>query len=316
MAPMRLRPARPEDAAGIRALFAAVHARALPEPLRHWRYDGRPDAPSVCTVAEEDGNVVAHLGALSFELETPAGRRRAGLWTDLMIHPGRRGLPLFMDLGEANTAACAEAGLSILYAFPNDNSWPLLKRLLDWKDLGDLAAFEGPMPDAPEAPRALPGLPEPAELDAFWERVRPPAVVTLRRSGAWAHWRYSSRPDGNYSCWQARGASGELRGWAAAKVFAGPGYLIGDILELGAENGEAEDALLAAALDWFGEKGATTLSAWAAPGDQQGSLWGSLGLKPGGPLTHFGARALSAETEAFTSDPTLWRIAKGDSDVF
>lgn len=316
MAPLNLRPARPEDAAGVRALFEAVHRRPLPEDLRRWRYDGRPDAPCVATVAEEEGLVVAHLGALTFELETPAGRRRAGLWADLMVHPDRRGLPLFLDLAEANTAACAEAGLSLLYAFPNDNSWPLLKRLLGWTDLGDLAAFEGPLPEAPEARAALPGLPEAAEIDELWERVRPPAVVSLRRSGAWARWRYVQRPGEDYSCWQARGESGALRGWAAAKVYAGPGRLLGDVLDLWAENGEAEDHLLAAALGWFAQRGVTTVSAWAAPGDQQGSLWTSLGLEPEGPRTHFGARALTPEARAFTGEPTLWRIAKGDSDVF
>ncbi|MBI3298591.1 MAG: GNAT family N-acetyltransferase [Elusimicrobia bacterium] len=316
MAPLSLRPARPEDGAGVSALFTAVHKRPLPEPLRRWRYDGKADAPSINTVALDGDRVVAHLGALRVELETPAGRRAAGLWADLMVHPEHRGLPLFLDMAEANMAACAQAGLSLLYAFPNDNSWPLLKRLLDWTDLGDLHAFEGGLPEPQSGGRALDGLPEAAELDAFWERVRAPGVVTLRRSGAWARWRYLDRPDSGYRSWQVRGTAGNLRGWAAAKTFAAKDSVIGDVLDLWTEDGEAEETLLSAVLAWFAERDVTTMSAWAAPGDQQASLWSSLALDPVGPVTHFGARALTPEAAAFASDPSLWRIAKGDSDVF
>lgn len=308
MAPA-LRPARHEDAAGIRALFQEVHGRPLGPELFAWRYDGRPGAPSVSTVAEEGGRVVAHLGTLRVLMDGPAAPLHAGLWADLMVAPDRRDLGLFMDMAEANMRDCAQAGLALLYAFPNDRSFPLLKRLFGWDDLGDLSAWEGPV--APSRPgQALDGLPPAAALDSFWASARPPGTLALRRDAAWAAWRYTSRPGGAYRAFHVPGG-----GWAAAKVFTGPDGTLGDILDLVA-GPHTEPRLVEAAMAWFRSQGASRASAWAAPGDPRASLWAQSGLAPCGPRTHFAVKVLDEGAAAFARDPLIWRISKGDSDVF
>lgn len=316
MAPLTLRPAAPADGPGVRALFAATHGRELPDALWRWRYHGRPDAPSVCTVAD-DGGVVAHVGALVSPADVPDGGLRLALWTDLMTHPARRDLGLFMDLAQANLDACRAAGVGLVYAFPNDRSYPLLKRLFGFKDLGDLPAYEGPLGGLrrPSGPPAAEARPSAAELDGFWRRVGPKDALTLRRDAAWVDWRLHRRPGPPYGVFYAR-TDGLLTGWAAAKVFEGPGARVGDVLELWAEVPEARNALVCALWDWFAARKADVVSAWAAPGDHRGSYYESLGLAPTGPKTHFVARELAPAGKAFPGEPAYWRIGKGDSDVF
>lgn len=315
MAPLTLRAAGPADGPGVAALFAATHARELPHELWRWRYHGRPEQPSVSSVADEGGRVVAHVGTLTSPADARGRGLRLGLWTDLMTHPERRDLGLFMDLAEANLASCRGAGLDLLYAFPNDRSFPLLKRLLGFLDLGDLKAYEAPLSALrrPDAAAALAGLPTAAELDAFWDRVRPEHGLALRRDAAWTDWRFTRRPGPAYRTFHVRDGS-RVAGWAAAKYFAAG--RVGDVLELWHEGPVAADALLAAAASWFRDQGAATVSAWAGPRDPKAAVWAAWGLEPRGPATHFVAKALTPAGEAFAADASFWRIGKGDSDVF
>ncbi|TBR17715.1 GNAT family N-acetyltransferase [bacterium] len=315
MAPLTLRAATPADGPGVEALFSATHARELPHPVWQWRYHGRPGSPSVCTVADDGGRVVAHVGTLVSPADARGRGLRLGLWTDLMTHPERRDLGLFLDLAEANLAACRTAGLDLLYAFPNDRSYPLLKRLLGFLDLGDLRAYEAPLSGLrrADAAPAREGLPPAAELDSFWRRARPEHGLALRRDAAWVQWRFALRPGADYRTFHVMDA-GRLSGWAAAKFF--PAGRVGDVLELWHDGPAAADALLAAAAAWFKERGAETVSAWAGPRDPKAELWESWGLAPRGPATHFVAKALTPAGEAFAADASFWRIGKGDSDVF
>lgn len=315
MASLTLRSAVPEDGAAVRSLFAATHARELPEDLWRWRYHGRPGQPSVCTVAAEPGFVAAHVGALLSPADGRGRELRLALWADLMTHPERRDLGLFMDLAETNLAACRDAGADLVYAFPNDRSFPLLKRLLGFHDLGDLKAYEAPLAALAEVAAAPveDGLPADAELDAFWPRVRPENALALRRDAAWAAWRFTARPGSGYRAFHVR-EGGALKGWAVCKVFAAQG--VGDVLELWHESPAAAAALRAAARAWFTDRGAVTVSAWAGPRDPKAALWTGWGLAPVGPATHFVAKALTPAGQSFAADASFWRISKGDSDVF
>lgn len=316
MAPLTLRAGTASDGPGVRALFAATHKRELSDEVWRWRYHGRPECPSVCTVAD-DGGVFAHIGALISSADAPTGGLKLALWTDLMTHPEKRDLGLFVDLAQANLDALGASGVELVYAFPNDNSYRLIKRLFEFKDLGDLAAYEAPLrglrrPDAAPTAEARPAA---AELNAFWKRMVSKDALALRRDAAWLDWRFHRRPGAPYAVFYSR-TGGVLSGWAAAKVFEGPDGRVGDILELWSDSPEGRASLVAALLDWFAAGKAAVVSAWAAPGDERGSYYRSLGLAPTGPRTHFVARELAPSAQAFPAEPAYWRIGKGDSDVY
>ncbi|MCX5796545.1 MAG: GNAT family N-acetyltransferase [Elusimicrobia bacterium] len=320
-----IRPGLPEDGPGMRELFALCHERELPADLWDWRYRGGPEGGALIDVAVDDGRVVGHLAALPVRLERGERTLAAALWVDLMVHPAHRNLDVFLEMAEANRAHCAAAGRELLFAFPNDRSFPLLKRMLDWHAVEDVAALEAPLsglaqPGPPASGwQVATGLEPAPEFDAFWEEVRPREAWAVRRGQARLAWRYLAKPRAGYGFWTARDETGRLRGWLAAKVFAGAPGPVGDILDFWVAAG-AEPALCGlwgAALGHFRKHAVLTVSAWALRGTPWFTRYQELGLGPCGPITHFaGRRTSSGGAAAFPGLGRDWHIAKGDSDVF
>lgn len=300
------------DEAGICRLFEQVHARPLPETVWRWRYAPQAEGGPVIQVAEHEGRIVGHVAALPLTLQRGPESRRAGLWVDLMVAKEHRNLELFLQMAEANRKSCREAGLELVFAFPNSNSFPVLKRMLDWADIGDIRSLEGPLASL-KAPAADParevGRFGP-EFGPLWERLRPKTSWAAARTPERLQWRYRARPGMEYRVFEVPG-----EGWLAAKVFAGPRGSIGDVLELWSTEAAAP-ALLAAAMAYFREQKVETVSAWAEKHAPQHSWLFSLGLSPSEDVTHFSGRMTADEPAGFPSRPGDWLVAKGDSDVF
>jgi hypothetical protein len=308
----------------MRELVALCHKREFTKDLWDWRYRGGPEGEALIDVAEDGGRVVGHLAALPVTLERGEQTIKAAMWVDLMVHPAYRNLDLFLDLAEANRAHCAAAGRALLFAFPNDRSFPVLKRMLDWQAVEDVAALEAPLsglaqPAAPDAGwRVSAGLKPAPEFDAFWQEVRPRQAWAVRRGQARLAWRYLAKPRAGYGFWTARDAAGRLRGWLAAKVFAAKPGPVGDILDFWVADDAAPalSGLWGAALGYFRDQAVLTVSAWALRGTPCFERYQELGLGPCGPITHFAGRSTSPGAAAFPALAREWHIAKGDSDVF
>jgi len=308
-----LRPYRPGDEQGICELFAATHGRPLPLELWRWRYGTK----SIINVAADAGRIVGHVGALPVRLTRGAESVAAGLWVDLMVHPDYRNLGLFLDMAEANHRLCAENGVRLVFAFPNDRSYPILKRMLGWNAIEEIDALEAPLSAlAAAGSGAAPLSAFGAEHAALWRRLAPADAFAPERTPDFLKWRYRERPGRTYFAWEARDAKGALRGWLAANVFDGPQGKIGDVLDLCAEP-DAADAVWSAASAHFRSNGVRTVSAWALKGGPDFARYVAWGLTPNGPRTHFAGRWTSPEEKApFPSQGPDWFVSKGDSDVF
>jgi hypothetical protein len=315
-----LRPAQPQDAAGIRELFQVCHKREFPSALWDWQYSQNPNGPALSDVAACDGRVVGHLASLPVRLERGTQTLDAAMWMDLMVHPQYRNLNTFLDLAQAHREHCAQAGKKILFAFPNDRSYPLLKRMLDWRPIEEIDAWEAPLARLP-VPHEPTRQAEPcarftAEFDALWEEVRSTQAWSVRRDSRRLAWRYQSKPTATYQLWAGRDDSGKLRGWLAAKTFAGPAGIIGDILDLWTADSQTESALWSQTLHWFKERGVGTVSAWALKDSRLAASFAARGFAPVGPRTHFAGRWSTDSTDPFPALGRDWDVAKGDSDVF
>lgn len=315
-----IRAYRPGDEAGIRRLFETCHRRPLEADVWSWRYAYRTEGAPVTMVALDGGELVGHVSALPVRLERGSRVVKAGLWVDLMIDPGHRNLTLFLDLADANRRRCAESGVEILYAFPNGKSFPVLKRMLGWKDAGDVLALEAPLAGLRPPRAAGPAVERISEFgpefDELWERLRPSDRLCGARASGHLQWRYRGRPRSLYPAWSARDASGRLEGVLVAKTFDGPQGRVGDVLDVWAEKGPSADALLDAAFGHFRGEGVATVSAWALEGTPQRAALEAWGLLPGADRTHFAGRWTAERGPDFPARHAEWSLFKGDSDVF
>ena len=316
-----IRAYRAGDEAGIRRLFETCHLRPLEADVWSWRYAYRPEASAVTMVAVDRGELVGHVSALPVQLERGSRAVKAGLWVDLMIAPSHRNLTLFLDLADANRRRCAETGVELLFAFPNDKSYPVLKRMLGWQDAGDILALEGALSSLrpPEAAgstvESIEGFGE--EFDELWSRLRPEKRLCGERGSERLQWRYRARPRANYPAWAARDASGRLEGFLVAKMFDGPQGRVGDILDFWTEpKGPAAGSLLAAAFGYFQKENVATVSAWALQGTPQRAKLEACGLAAGADRTHFAGRWTAERGPDFPVRHADWSVFKGDSDVF
>lgn len=309
------------DEAGIRRLFETCHRRPLELDVWRWRYAPQPHGAPVTTVADASDEIVGHVSTLPVRLERGAAAVQAGLWVDLMIDPRHRNLTLFLDMAEANRRRCAEAGVELLFAFPNDKSYPVLKRMLGWQDAGDILALEGALASR-SRPAEASAKTESVnafgkEFDELWNRLRPQDRLGGARGRERLNWRYRGRPRSNYPAWAARSASGRLEGFVVVKIFAGTRGRIGDILDFWFDpDGASADSLLNAAFDHFRSENVSLVSAWALDGTPQRASLVARGLAPGADRTHFAGRWTAETPPDFPAHHADWSLFKGDSDVF
>ncbi len=68
-----------------------------------------------------------------------------GLFVDVMIKKEFRSLKHFVMMSITLNEICKAENISFLFAYPNDNSYPIFKKVLEYKDIGRLNFFVLPV---------------------------------------------------------------------------------------------------------------------------------------------------------------------------
>ncbi len=127
------------------ALFRVCFNRELDR--RRWSqlYFLNPYGPPLVTLAYNDaGELIGHSGMIPQKLVDADGREYDySLSISLMVDPRRReGFATFYSLFSAATAAARERGVPFLLAFPNANSYLLIKHGFGWRDLVETRLYD------------------------------------------------------------------------------------------------------------------------------------------------------------------------------
>jgi hypothetical protein len=236
------------DERGIIDLYRLVFGLELSLADWQWYYQRR----AVIVVAESAGAIVGHYAVQERPFRVGGQARMAGLAMGSMVAPEFRNIRTFIDLAKLAYASCRERAIEFLYAFPNDNVWPVRRRMLDWQALpslvalvADTAALRVVASDV-AVERLLPSERLP---DAPWLSAADDRVIRAAYSPELVAWRFMQRPSVDYPVYVARHGS-ELLGFVALKRYDGGSAPEGHILALrvapGAET-TAGAALLARA---------------------------------------------------------------------
>ncbi|MCS6880182.1 MAG: GNAT family N-acetyltransferase [Oscillochloridaceae bacterium] len=142
------------------ALFRVCFNRELDR--RRWSqlYFLNPYGPPLVTLAyNEAGELIGHSGMIPQKLVDAGGREYDySLSISLMVDPRHReGFATFYSLFSAATAAARERGVPFLLAFPNANSYLLIKHGFGWRDLVESRLYDWhPHPSAPSSVMVTP----------------------------------------------------------------------------------------------------------------------------------------------------------------
>ena len=340
----------PDLAAGVLAL----HRRAWPEAdisnerFLRWQYDENPAGLALSALARtRPGELIGQFGALPLRLSVDGEERLGALGLNVVTHEAFQRQGVFVALGRAADERMAQAGATIAFAMPNENSFPGFVRHLGYTHAGDvpflvrlvnvrrLAARRLPLPGLPAlaallarpfAP-PLPRAPEQAagitverveqfdaEFDTFWQRVRGRERVMVVRDASYLDWRFRRIPLRRYEIYRARD-DGELVGYTVLRQADVLGMRAGLVVDFLTGNPDAGRALLSQALARFASEDVDLLAALMLSHTPEYRLLRRAGFRPL-PRALLPQRfRLVARDGAAVRDLRSWFFTMGDYDV-
>jgi hypothetical protein len=254
-----IRSYQPGDEAGIVSLFATVFQHELSLASWQWKYlrDGEP--PPVY-VAEEDGQIVCHYGALCQRLSWE-GKVVLG-WdiVDVMCHPRHQGRGLFRQAAQGFITQLCERRGALIYGFPGDRHRRLGERLIGYEPVAAVYKVQKRLaPTSTSFPAGIVVLRTiPPEWDQQWSVLERRFGFVTRRDRQLLSWRYEERPGKRYRFLTIPG----VPALAVVGCESEKAYLMEFVLEEG--NTAAAQLLLLAVESLCSAEGATTLEGWFA----------------------------------------------------
>ncbi len=341
-----LRDFRPgEDEPGVASLWERCFGIAKGGQTIEWLFRDGPAGPSIRTVAELDGQIVAHAGAVSARFRLGDEEVLGGYSMGAMTAPEARGRRLFYHLGRALYDRMEREGHAFVAGFSNAQSHRLMTgplqrtavRPFPWcvrvlRPLGAVAAQLGLAaarpPEADPVPSRVAGIEiEPcahgdARLDDLWNQCAASVRMGAVRDAAFANWRFATRPDANYRSLLALRA-GTPVAWMVYRSLEMRGLRSGFIVDLlvAPDQVEAGRALLGAARELAKREGAELLSA-LLPGEgsarealRRSGFW-RIPERLHPQIIRYSVRGLGGWTNrSELSDPHRWQLAWSDTDV-
>lgn len=194
-----IRSYQPGDEEHIIRLFATVFQHELRRDVWQWKYVRNGVSPPLY-VAEEEGQIVCHYGALCQHLVWE-GKQVLG-WdiVDVMCHPRYQGRGLFRRAAQKFIAQLRASGGTLIYGFPGERHRRLGERLVGYEPIvpvykvhRTLPVGHAPFPAGAAVVRTLPD-----GWDQSWQLLEQRFAFIMRRDRQLLSWRYLERPNKRY----------------------------------------------------------------------------------------------------------------------
>ena len=255
----KIRPYLPGDELGIVHLFSTVFHHELSLAAWQWKYF-RDDNPPPVFVAEADGQIVCHYGALHQRLSWEG--KEVGAWdiVDVMCHPRYQGRGLFRRTAQAFIAQlCTQQDICI-YGFPGERHRRLGELLIGYEPIAPVyklqKTFSSGSSVFPAGAVVLRSLPP--DWDSHWHGLEKRFNLIAIRDRHALTWRYLRRPERRYRLLTIPG----VPALAVIGIDLGKAYLMEFLLEEG--DAASAQLLLLAVEAVCRAEGIETIEAWFA----------------------------------------------------
>lgn len=210
-------------------------------PARYdWLYVDNPAGEAtVCLLRDDDsGSIVGSTALLLRKLCTGGTTLRAGIAADLMVHHRHRSLGPSVILQKGMLACLPEAGIGVVYGFPNAKSIPMTRRI-GYRQVAQRMSLVLPLRSEPFLRQRIPQgtarkaaampidvalwlrprlyTPVPAfgrehfvatsfdhAFDDIWSRIKSGYALIGEKTAAFLNWRYRDSPREEYAVFGLR----------------------------------------------------------------------------------------------------------------
>lgn len=259
-------------------VFAEVPVDKMDLKSWEWFYGDSLLKNSRIWLAFDDERLVSHYAIVPFEFWLGDKKVIVGIAPDFMTDQEYRGRNIFYKL--ANLAYEDSKDLYFLYAYPNNISYPIFKKILKWDDVSITPLLIKPLDIAGfltnnKVPRVLAkiaGLPFKAfniikkkrkfdikEVQHFDNKVEKllkkcfkPKIGQVK-SEKYLNWRFTKHPNRRYNIFVVE-EKNEWLGYITCRFSNQNNSLIGIIMDIAGINNMVTDTLISHCLDYFKEK--------------------------------------------------------------
>ncbi|QDU40418.1 hypothetical protein Mal4_47740 [Maioricimonas rarisocia] len=297
-----LRMVRREDLPQLTSLVSRIHGLTHSEEHLRWKYFENPAGAPVSSVAEVDGRIIGHLGAMTANYRIDGRPIRGSQEVDIFVDEEYRGARTFFRLFRERLNISKREDVNFSYGFTIEKTSTIGRKAMGLTRIGPIPRLAcpvdtrewfrrrvriGPLASAASAaantfltlsrPKGPP-LPEGLQLipierfddrfDAFCEKTQDDYTVMLVKNADYLNWRYIDIPEVEYEILAAeRGPDGPIEGFCVIGTEYGNerrGRLV-DLVTPRQDSTALTTSLIAAALARLQERKVHAVAAWSFP---------------------------------------------------
>jgi len=280
----------PADGGEINELFTRAYGRDRTLAQWRWEFTGPPGAEPVLWGARAGPRLVGHYALIPLRVSFFGQSLGSAKAESAMVDPDYRGRGICSRLVELTLRDAGKRGLSVVWGFPNEQSFGIMERsgriniggLYGYiKVLSRMRVFRaylqkrwgrsGDMGMPPAADRAGRFSPPENPIDErfrhLWERSRERLGITIERSPEYLAWRFRDNPHGRYLVTTRGSKGGSLSGYMIATLKREGRLSIGYIVDFLCADGHAGvfDGLLSETLRSLEGAGADMVALFLNP---------------------------------------------------
>lgn len=269
------------------------------EKYWNWMYKNNPINLIKIWVAEDDGKIVGHYAVMPVSMKIDDELQIGTLSLNIAVHLDYQGQGIFSALVKQTYNELYEEGIPITYVYPNERSYPIFMKKLDWFELPSLPTLFRPLDlegllmrkihnkylvkmvnsfgllflkiffrerkcDLLEKIAVVKASFFDDQIDEFWERASKGYKIITVRDKKYLTWRYLDNPNYDYTIYLAE-KEGKILGYIVLKLKAIDKYLssgmIVDLLTL-PDRKDVAVTLILKAIGYFKEEGADVVTCY------------------------------------------------------
>lgn len=313
-----------------------------------WCYLDGPDGPAIIWLAVAGNKIVSQYPVLPLHMKIRGQTCLGARGFDGMTHPDYRRQGIYTVLGNKVIESGVKNGISIFFATPNDENYPLhikklhwfyicepplLLRIVDWgavlKKHSKIPVFMGNLLGAGVELvlnltsrlgntdiKIRPVAAFDERVDDFWRKASNVRQIMIVRDRKYLNWRYAQKPGNEYTILLAEKEKAML-GYGVVKLEREdlPRGFIMDVLTLPNDDNIAK-LLIDKAIGYLREQGAAIISCIMLQGNPYYGILRKMGFTKRRSGLRLCARLFNGDlSREFIANPVNWYYVWGDSDT-